>query len=554
MTQQPNKEIVVASNTASDSLKQMKTTLRILQLPEGKQPVLLRTTENRYAMPVQVKTSPGFKLITNSTNPKINVSFMTPGSERPSNPANLTLSPNSRGTSLSVPKTTTSEKGTALFSTVQPGFSNTSSHYFLDSPGFRGPVLLSSTPHNTSTDTTNKTQPTCYLVQRSLPFGQTHSSPGLRLGSTQIPLNSRPVLAMPMNSSDKPSTLQAGRQAFLLRYISPPKSSLRLKNQEGKTGASHVQTNESAGNKLIFKIVTPTGSLLTSGAPTSSSQPLFLATRPQSQCFLVSSNKSNMNAPTTVKKLIALQNGSQREIKESCISSIQVNNVVPQCELEKPILAPRPVRPPSQRKRRRKALFDELPETVHKARRLAHKAVTDKETSVLWRPLSKDFERTLRLAPLSSLQQVKCPRRYQPVVVLNHPDAEIPEVARIMKVVHRHKGAVTKVSLSQKTVQALSELSPGGWKTSIKPGSSHCDDPTPRPVLSSVRERFLLKMKLRKKSRKKYEVVDPSLGCRQEAMMFTCWFCGRLFNSQEDWIGHGQRHLMEATRDWNKLF
>lgn len=552
VTQQPTKERVVSSNAAPDSLKQTKTTLRILQLPEGKQPVLLRTAENRFAMPVQVKASPGFKLITNSTNPQINVSFMTQGPEKSSNLAGLTLGPNNNRASLSVPKAATSEKGTTLFSAVQQSFSNTSNHYFLNSPGFKGPVLLSSAPLNTSTDTTNTTQPTCYLVQRSLPFGQTPGAPALRLASTQIPLNSRPVLAMPMNSSDKPSTLQAGRQAFLLRYISPPKSSLLLNNQEGKTGAAHAQTNESAGNKVIFKIVTPTGSILTSGAPASSSQPLFLATRPQSQCFLVSSNKSNGNAPTTVKKLITLQNSSQ--IKESCVSSIQVNNEVPQRELERPILAPRPIRPPSQRKRRRKTLFDELPETVHKARRLTHKAVTDKETSVLWKPLSKDFERTLRLAPFSSLQQVKCPRRYQPVVVLNHPDAEVPEVTRIMKVVHRHKGAVTKVSLSQKTVQALSELGPVDEGTSNNLGSSHSAEPTPRPVRSSVRERFILKMKLRKKSRKKYEVVDPSLGCHEEAVVFTCWFCGRLFNSQEDWIGHGQRHLMEATRDWNKLF
>ncbi|XP_067100261.1 zinc finger protein 518A [Osmerus mordax] len=62
--------------------------------------------------------------------------------------------------------------------------------------------------------------------------------------------------------------------------------------------------------------------------------------------------------------------------------------------------------------------------------------------------------------------QFKCPRRNQPVVVLNHPDADIPEVAAIMRLVNRYKGAVSK----------------------------------------------------------------------------------------EDWIGHGQRHLMEATRDWNKLF
>lgn len=553
ITKQLNKERVGSSSASNDSLKQTKTTLRILQLPEGKQSVLLRTTENRFAMPLQVKANPGFKLITNSANPQINLSYMKPGLERSSNPTGITLAPNSR-IGISAPKAGATEKGTSLLSAVQPGVSTTSSHYFINSPTFKGPVLLSSTPHNTPTDKTAKTQPTCYLVQRSVPFVQTPSTPGLRLASAQLPLNSRPVLAMPVSSADKPSTLQTGRQAFLLRYISPPKSGVLLNNQDAKTGAQYSQTSDSTGNKVIFKIVTPSGSLLTSGAPTSSSQPLFLATRPQTQCFLVSSNKTNAKASSGVKKMITIQNTAQKDVKESCISPSQMNVKVPQCEAEKPILAPRPIRPPSQRKRRRKPLFDELPTTVHKARRLTNKVLTERETTVLWKPVAKEVERKLRLAPFSSLQQVKCPRRYQPVVVLNHPDADIPEVANIMKVVTRYKGAVTKVSLSQKTIEALSELGALGKNSSIKGVSSHSDDPRPRPVRSSVRERFLLKLKLRKKSKKKYEVVETLSGCRQEPVVFDCWFCGRLFNSQEHWIGHGQRHLMEATRDWNKLF
>lgn len=554
ITQQLNKERVGSSSASNDSLKQTKTTLRILQLPEGKQSVLLRTSENRFAVPMQVKATPGFKLITNSANPQINVSYMKPGAERSSNPTGVTLTPNSRRIGVSAPNPGADEKGKTLLSAVQPGVSTTSNHYFINSPGFKGPVLLSSTPHNTPTDKTAKTQQTCYLVQRSVPFVQSPSAPGLRLASTQLPLSSRPVVAMPVSTADKPNTLQSGRQAFLLRYISPPKSRLLLNNQDAKTGTQCSQSSESTGNKVIFKIVTPTGSLLTSGAPTSSSQPLFLATRPQTQCFLVSSNKTNANASSGVKKLITIQNTAQKDVKESCISPSQMNVKVQSSEAEKPILAPRPIRPPSQRKRRRKPLFDELPATMHKARRLTNKILTEKETTVLWKPVAKEVERTLRLAPFSSLQQVKCPRRYQPVVVLNHPDADIPEVANIMKVVNRYKGAVTKVSLSQKTIQALSELG-APWENSLtKDQLSPSDDPRPRPVQSSVRERFLLKLKLRKKSKKKYEVVKTRSGGRQEPMVFDCWFCGRLFNSQEDWIGHGQRHLMEATRDWNKLF
>uniref|UniRef100_A0A3B4ZT91 Si:ch211-214e3.5 n=1 Tax=Stegastes partitus TaxID=144197 RepID=A0A3B4ZT91_9TELE len=503
ITQQLNKERTGSSCATNDSLKQTKTTLRILQLPEGKQPVLLRAAENRFAMPVQVKATPGFKLITDSANPQISVSYMKPGLERSNNTSGVAFTPNSRKIGLPAAKPGTAEKGTTLFSAVQTGVNTASNHYLINSPGFTGPVILSSTPHNAPLDKTAKTQPTCYLVQRSVPFVQTPSTPGLRLASTQLPLNSRPVLAMPASSADKPSTLQTGRQAFLLRYISPPKSGLLLNNQEVKAGTQCSQNNESSGNKVIFKIVTPTGSLLTSGAPTSSSQPLFLATRPQTQCFLVSSNKSNPTATNGLKKLVTIQNTAEKGAKEL---------------------------------------------------RLSNKVPIEKETTVLWKPVAKEVERTLRLAPLSSVQQFKCPRRYQPVVVLNHPDADIPEVANIMRVVNRYKGAVTKVSLSQKTMQALSELGPLGKNSLTKGATSHSDDPRPRPVQSSVRERFLLKLKLRKKSKKKYEVVETLSGCRQEPVVFDCWFCGRLFHSQEDWIGHGQRHLMEATRDWNKLF
>lgn len=535
VTKQLNQERVGPSSASSDSPKQPKKTVRILQLPEGKQPLLLTTADSHFAKPMQVKATPGFKLITNSTNPQINVSYLKSGIDRSSKSTGIALNQKSRTIGVSPPKAGTVEKGTLL--------SATHNHYLINSPGLKGPVLLSSTPHS-STDKTSKTN--CYLLQRSVPFPQVPSTPALRLSNSQLPLNSRPVLAMPVSSVDKTNGLQTGRQAFLLRYISPPKSTLLLNNQESKNTSKCSQSAESNGSKVILKIVTPSGNLLTSGAPAPSGQPLFLATRPQTQCILVSSNKTNGNASNGVQKMITVQSNAQKPVKES------PSRLTPKdkpSDTDKPVLAPRPIRPPSQRKRRRKALFDELPTAAHKARRVTNKALSDKDTSELWRPVAKEMERTLRLSPFTSLQQIKCPRRYQPVVVLNHPDADIPEVANIMKIVNRYRGAVTKVSLSQKTIQALSDFSAFRDKSSTKG-----DCPRHRPVQSSVRERFLLKLKLRKKSKKKYEVVETLSGLRQEAVVFECWFCGRLFNSQEDWIGHGQRHLMEATRDWNKLF
>lgn len=548
ISQQLNKERVAPPCANNDSPKPSKTTLRLLQLQDGKPPVLLRATENQIAMPVQLKATPGFKLITNSVSPQINVSYMKPGFERLSSAAGATPTSNRKVGVMAV-KSAAVKKGTTLYSTVPPSVGTSTNHYLINSPGLKGPVFLSSTPQNTPTDNTGKTQPTCYLLQRSVQLGQKPSTSHLKLKNTQLSLNSRPVLAMPVNTTVKTSALQNGRQAFLLRYISPPKSGQLPNNQEAKTGTQCSQTSDSCGGKVIFKIVSPSGSLLTSGAQTPSHQSLFMATRPQTQCFVVSSNKANSNA---VKKFIHLQNSSKNDVNSSCSLLPRKNVKLQQCEVEKPILAPRPVRPPSQRKRRRKPLFDELPALAHKARRLSNKAPMEKETTALWNPVAKEVERTLRLSPFRLEQQIKCPRRYQPVVVLNHPDADIPEVANIMKTVSRYKGAVTKVALSQKTIQVLSELDLAERGSSTEATSCQLGCPWPRPLQSSVRERFLLKMKLRKKNKKKYEVVKNLSGYKQQ--LFSCWFCGRLFNSQEDWIGHGQRHLMEATRDWNKLF
>ncbi|RVE59856.1 hypothetical protein OJAV_G00193090 [Oryzias javanicus] len=517
--QQLHRERRGPSKTSNDLLKQA-TTLRILQLPEGKQPVLLRAAENRFAMPVKVNSSTGFKLLTNSTNPQINVSYIKPGMNKSNKPQ-------------------PDENRTTLVSALQQSTNPAQNHYLINRPGFKGPVLVPSSPNTPPKAKMAKTQPTCYLVQRSVPV-QTPGGPVLKMASTTA--NPRPVLAVPVSPAEKPS----GRQAFLVRYISP-KSGLCLNNQETKTGSISSQTGENSGNKVIFKIVSPSGSLLTSGPPTSSSQPLFLATRPQTQCFLVSSNKMNASAYSGAKKLIGLQNSAQKDVKKSETASSQIHSQAQRFEAEKLALAPRSIRPPSQRKRCRKTLFDEPATMAHKARRLSNKLQTEKDTPALWTPAAKEVERTLKLSPFSSVQQIKCPRRYQPVVVLNHPDADIPEVANIMKVVNRYRGAVTKVSLCPKTLQALSDLGENST-------SSNEESLRPREAQSTVRERFLLKMKLRRKNKKKYEVVKPSSGCRQGTALFDCWFCGRMFTNQEDWIGHGQRHLMEATRDWNKLF
>lgn len=37
------------------------------------------------------------------------------------------------------------------------------------------------------------------------------------------------------------------------------------------------------------------------------------------------------------------------------------------------------------------------------------------------------------------------------------------------------------------------------------------------------------------------------LACGNTKFKLTCWFCGRLFDDQEQWMSHGQQPLTEAT-------
>lgn len=159
-----------------------------------------------------------------------------------------------------------------------------------------------------------------------------------------------------------------------------------------------------------------------------------------------------------------------------------------------------------------------------------------------WQLSPKNMERTLKLVAISPYQLVKRPAGDQPVVVLNHPDADIPEVARIMEVVNRYRGEVQKVVLSQRTLNALSAMNGDVLRGTNQTG--------PRPEFAGhdkncVQERFLLKLKLRRLSRKKYEVVGASSSSRDAITSFRCWFCGRVFTSKEMWLDHRRRHLLE---------
>uniref|UniRef100_UPI00398E847E zinc finger protein 518A n=1 Tax=Pristiophorus japonicus TaxID=55135 RepID=UPI00398E847E len=185
--------------------------------------------------------------------------------------------------------------------------------------------------------------------------------------------------------------------------------------------------------------------------------------------------------------------------------------------------------------------FSELEETEEKELNepveVSNKVATDRTVQ------------TLRLVPFDHGQLIRCPRRNQPVIVLNHPDVDVPEVVNVMKTINKCKGSVLKVVLSKRTIGALLNPSCSSIQVAAKGFLNQCKQIKP---VSPVKERYVLKLKLKKTSKNNYQIVKTISNKAIEAT-FSCWFCGRIFDNQDDWVGHGQRHLMEATRDWNTL-
>lgn len=184
-----------------------------------------------------------------------------------------------------------------------------------------------------------------------------------------------------------------------------------------------------------------------------------------------------------------------------------------------------------------------LPSSIHLPTGKAIQQGSSPASEHRWQPAPKHQERTLKLIAINPSQPVKRPAGDQPVVVLNHPDAEIPQVARIMEIVNRHR-EVQKVVLSRRTLDALSAPNDELPETDEPAGSSPGFQGLP-----SVQERFTLRLKFRRLNRKKYEIVGAvSPPATDLVLKFPCWFCGRVFAGQEAMMAHRQRHLMEWKR------
>ncbi|XP_059757058.1 zinc finger protein 518A [Balaenoptera ricei] len=352
----------------------------------------------------------------------------------------------------------------------------------------------------------------------------------------------------------QPKKPEGTPQKILLKIFNPvlnvtAANNLSVNNSASSLQKDNVPSNQTIGGEqkepessrdalpLLLDDMMPANEIVitsTATCPESSEEPIGITNHSEARVLRCKTNctiERNFNKKKTSKKKCSRIKTHERS-KDSETSFVSRNrNCKRKCRDSYQ-------EPPRKKALHRKCKEKAKPEDVH-------------ESFGFIRPrLSKDSVRTLRLFPFSSKQLVKCPRRNQPVVVLNHPDADAPEVVNVMKTIAKFNGRVLKVSLSKRTISAL--LKP----VCYNPSKTTYDDfpkrhKTFKPV-SSVKERFVLKLTLKKTSKNNYQIVKTTSENVLKAK-FNCWFCGRVFDNQDAWAGHGQRHLMEATRDWNML-
>ncbi|XP_043918525.1 zinc finger protein 518B [Protopterus annectens] len=154
--------------------------------------------------------------------------------------------------------------------------------------------------------------------------------------------------------------------------------------------------------------------------------------------------------------------------------------------------------------------------------------------------------RHLRLRSPLKQHHTACPYQTQPLVVLNHPDVDTPEVINVMKTLKNYESNIVKVFLTEKTMYRLCLKLQNRKRLLYK-----CCK-----TISILNGQQVLKMKLKKTHKNGYHIVQPVRSDSLDdssSQTFPCWFCGRIYFNQEEWISHGQRHLMEATRNWDVL-
>ncbi|MBN3282493.1 Z518A protein, partial [Polyodon spathula] len=591
-------------------------TLRFLQpsnLTEGNKHVLLQSQQNGLLLPLQLGSSSGLQVLKGVSVPQINVTSLHTGNKQTDKKTGLSFTiSNGRigavtkivgdSSSLLLGHTAANVDGNNVLSKCGLQIGNSVSpntgHIIVNGMPLQGSLILSnSIPPLAGEKTTNL--PTCFFIKKPPQEGMNISCHnGSSVGQCSQVQQTSPATPGAINPIGNPTVFSGRRQAFLVKRITPVKQSILLNSQmEGRVDQnSPVKKGGGGTHNFLLKIVRspadkkPVGS---SGDPfkrevsactadqpqavlrtvTQVQQKIFLASGAvQSPYILMSSNQSfanlsmshissgSLNDSTSAPMSTVAQLFRGSSLANVQTSGTEVNKsavINKSSEFQKDCPRPKQIFPKANRKRQRKLTPEEDCVEPPKAKRALSTKWKENEKDELVmhntsRTVPKDIERTLRLVPFSPSQLIKCPRRNQPVVVLNHPDADVPEVVNVMRTINKFKGHVLKVALSPRTIAALSELECNYHPQATSQDFRSIRGRKVKPV-SPVKERYILKLKLKKTSRNKYKVVNStSNNCVKST--FSCWFCGRLFTNQEDWIGHGQRHLMEATRDWNTLF
>ncbi|NXA74515.1 Z518B protein, partial [Thryothorus ludovicianus] len=431
---------------------------------------------------------------------------------------------------------------------------------------FEGPVISSvfslssgaeNVPENVRWDDTKQRKKSATLLCKKIAQLMSAAEPNMKSVPSKCQASSKKLL-LPQESSascegalcatevEQPATLSEahdGRSVISSEEHSEDQLFTYARTSKNRvTKNSHVATPVFIPKGTMLRVLNATSSQSSYGienrsetsAPVHHNEMFLPRPVPISVSETLSSNSSclpNQSESSTEPQTISLRQRPKRE------ASAKNNSKQTGVPFQKNSDVSKQSRPYSKsqlgpKNKAKQASFRELPKRKTRAQ---SEATSSSDMSYLL------TARRLRLVPLKTNQLIKCPRRNQPVVVLNHPDVDSPEIINVMKTINKYKGQVLKVVLSERTSSCL------GVKRYRKRLTLQNAE-----TGNQAKKQSMLKMKLKKTHKNNYQVVETSPA---EALqcLFKCWFCGRVYMDQEEWISHGQRHLIEATKGWDVL-
>ncbi|XP_039584834.1 zinc finger protein 518B [Passer montanus] len=428
---------------------------------------------------------------------------------------------------------------------------------------FEGPVISSvfslssgteNVPEDVRWDDTTRRKKSATLLCRKIAQLMSAAEPNMKSVPLRCQASSKKLLLPPESSAscegavcatevEQPATLSeahGGRSEISSEEHSEDQLFTFARTSKNRvTKNSHVATPVFIPKGTMLRVLNATGSQSSCGienrsetsAPVHRNEMFLPRPVPVSVSETLSSNfpcLPNQSKPSTESQTISLRRRPKRE------ASAKNNSKQTGVAFQKSSDVSKQSKPYSKspKNKARQTSFRELPKRKTRAQ---SETTSSSDMSYLL------TARRLRLLPLKTNQLIKCPRRNQPVVVLNHPDVDSPEIINVMKTINKYKGQVLKVVLSERTSSCL------GVKRYRKRLTLQNAE-----TGNQAKKRSMLKMKLKKTHKNNYQVVETSPA---EALqcLFKCWFCGRVYMDQEEWISHGQRHLIEATKGWDVL-